>query len=357
MVKKILLVGPKINNRASGLAKFIDNNLKIGIKHYDFKIFDDYLDYSRNKNLFLSLFKNFISFISYLKKSNVDIVQFHCNSDGISFLRKYIELFLAKIFDKPIIVRYGGSSLISFFSGKGILSFFFSTYFSMHDAIITQSPLAGDFLNKFVSKDKIFIVPNFSLSKPSLRKKRNIGYKKVVLFFGGGNIKGDDFRKGSYDLLNLLNTNKHLFNRYIFVCLNPSKNIIMKSKSMNLDNNILFLPRIGYEDTPKLYKKIDLLILPSYGEGFPNSIIECMSHGSVIISTHVGSIPDIITTEKNGYLVNPGDIREISKILEMLDDDIIEKISKNNFNESKEKYGSENGRNSLINVYNSINYT
>jgi len=85
-------------------------------------------------------------------------------------------------------------------------------------------------------------------------------------------------------------------------------------------------------------------IITYNGEGFPNSIIECMSHGCVIISTPVGSIPDIIINEKNGYLVNPSDIRKISSILKILNDNIIEKISKNNFTESKEKYGFENGK-------------
>jgi len=59
-------------------------------------------------------------------------------------------------------------------------------------------------------------------------------------------------------------------------------------------------------------KKRDLLaegtifVLPSYAEGLPIAILEAMAAGNAIVSTSVGSIPEVIT-EKRGRIVKPGD--------------------------------------------------
>ena len=47
----------------------------------------------------------------------------------------------------------------------------------------------------------------------------------------------------------------------------------------------------------------DLLLLPSYREGYPGIIIEALSVGMPVVSTHVGGIPEIIENGHNGVLV------------------------------------------------------
>src|SRR5690606_40232854 len=59
----------------------------------------------------------------------------------------------------------------------------------------------------------------------------------------------------------------------------------------------------------------DILVLPSYSEGLPMSILEAMSYGKTIISTSVGGIPEIVKEGENGFLVTPGDKRSLSEVL------------------------------------------
>jgi glycosyltransferase involved in cell wall biosynthesis len=58
----------------------------------------------------------------------------------------------------------------------------------------------------------------------------------------------------------------------------------------------------------------DVLVMPSFTEGTPNSIIEAMAHGRPIIATKVGGIPDMVDDEA-GILVTPGDVEALSEAM------------------------------------------
>jgi glycosyltransferase involved in cell wall biosynthesis len=47
------------------------------------------------------------------------------------------------------------------------------------------------------------------------------------------------------------------------------------------------------------------------------AILEAMSWGLPVISTTVGGIPEIIVPRKTGILVNPGNIQEIKKAMQL----------------------------------------
>lgn len=51
----------------------------------------------------------------------------------------------------------------------------------------------------------------------------------------------------------------------------------------------------------------DLLLLPSYREGYPGIIIEALSVGLPVIATRVGGISEIIENGRNGVLTEPSD--------------------------------------------------
>ena len=50
-----------------------------------------------------------------------------------------------------------------------------------------------------------------------------------------------------------------------------------------------------------------ILLLPSFSEGFPNSMLEGMAAGLAFIGAPVGAVPEVITDGVEGFLVPPGD--------------------------------------------------
>jgi glycosyltransferase involved in cell wall biosynthesis len=55
------------------------------------------------------------------------------------------------------------------------------------------------------------------------------------------------------------------------------------------------------------YRRLDVFILPSLDEGFGLVAVEAMAMGLPVIGTRVGGIPEILTHDRNGLLVEPGD--------------------------------------------------
>src|SRR5690625_910896 len=82
-------------------------------------------------------------------------------------------------------------------------------------------------------------------------------------------------------------------------------------KDLNLQNNV-FLK--GYTHTPdEIYQKGAFSVLTSKSEGFALSVLESMYNKTPVISYNVRYGPaDMITNNKNGYLVENGNIDELA---------------------------------------------
>jgi len=62
-------------------------------------------------------------------------------------------------------------------------------------------------------------------------------------------------------------------------------------------------------------RKASAYVLPSYNEGLPMSILEAMAAGLPVISTPIGGIPEAITDNVEGLLVQPGDVEALAQAL------------------------------------------
>lgn len=73
----------------------------------------------------------------------------------------------------------------------------------------------------------------------------------------------------------------------------------------------------------RLLTAFDIFVLPSVKEGFPWSVLEAMSAKLPVIATRVGSIPEIIENDINGFIVSPQNPEEIAKYIQILSKDTL----------------------------------
>lgn len=55
-----------------------------------------------------------------------------------------------------------------------------------------------------------------------------------------------------------------------------------------------------------VYRRADVLLLPSYAEGMPLVVLEAMAQGVAVIASRVGGVPDLVRHGETGLLVDPG---------------------------------------------------
>ena len=91
------------------------------------------------------------------------------------------------------------------------------------------------------------------------------------------------------------------------------------SDTLGISNDIHWHGLIPYG--PELfgfYQSADVLVLPSYSEGFPIVIWEAAANCCPVIATSVGGIPDLWEDGKHGLLIPPKDVDAIVKAIKLL---------------------------------------
>ena len=109
-------------------------------------------------------------------------------------------------------------------------------------------------------------------------------------------------------------------------------------KKYNLSKNVVFCGELT--DVRKKMKDSDLYVRPSLLEGFPYGVLEAMASGLPVIATKIGGTPDLLTHEKTGYLVKPGNINDLANAMINLlsNSDVLEAIARNGLELVEKKY-------------------
>jgi glycosyltransferase involved in cell wall biosynthesis len=94
-----------------------------------------------------------------------------------------------------------------------------------------------------------------------------------------------------------------------------------EAKKLGIGEAVKFLGHVSSDDLLKVYPALDALLLPSYTEGVPMTVLEAASVGVPIVATRVGGVGEVITHEENGLLCEAGDIRAMATSLARLYDD------------------------------------
>jgi glycosyltransferase involved in cell wall biosynthesis len=82
---------------------------------------------------------------------------------------------------------------------------------------------------------------------------------------------------------------------------------------LGVQDVISFVGRVT--DVRPYYQDADIFVLPSYGEGMPNVLLEAMASRMPIIATAIPGIVDVLDPGRTGLMVSPGAVDELEEAL------------------------------------------
>ena len=255
-------------------------------------LYNKLLDLNESDLIHIHHSKTWILFTPLLLYKNKTIYSFHGNF-GSSFKKSILEKILIYM-----IVNY-------------------CTLFSKKLIFLTEGQKQNikeyTFFNQQFEK-KSRVINNFIDSKTILKNKKD---KKYGIIFVGRYTK----IKGFEDLMELSKQIKGT-NFYL----------IGDNNFKGDKKNIINIGKVKHNDMIKYYDEVPILILPSYTEAFPMTILEAMARGLVILVSDIPGMREIVKEGRNGYLFPPGDVEKMKELILYLKNkpEEIKRISKNN---------------------------
>lgn len=82
-----------------------------------------------------------------------------------------------------------------------------------------------------------------------------------------------------------------------------------------VSDHVVFLGHVSDEDLADAYDAADVVILPSYSETFPLSVLDAMAREKPIVATNVGGVSHMIVDGKSGLVVPPGDSARLAEAI------------------------------------------
>ena len=283
------------------------------------------------------------------------IVFFWGMAHDLPFFKSKKIIFILTIFDLVFNKPQFAISKINFFREKFLTPLAIRT----SDYYITLSKFTKLELIKYFKIDtkKIFTIPAgfFKIAKSRAKQSNNFKlYQPYILFVGSSsprkNIKGI-----LHSFANLPEEIKNKYNLLFIGSIKSMEKLIkFEIKKNKIIKNFFSLQNIEDHELSLFYKNAELLIFPSFYEGFGIPIIEAQKNGIPIITSRAASMPEVAGDA--ALYVNPFNYNQISlQILKILKNKKLKNQLKNKSLKNYKKFTWENCANQIIKLIKNLN--
>lgn len=273
------------------------------------------------KNILGSFFYFFAALKTILKQyAKIDLLHAH-----IASTPAVVASLITKFTGKPSLVKFAGSRktgdiATSLRSPHGN----FKLGFIKRNAsafVCPSAEIAEELFKHGFDRERVYVIANgvetsvFSPAgiavKSALRQQLGLPARAKIALYAGRLEKG----KGLETLIEAWKAPAIAAAGPAAVLVIAGAGTLLKKLKTSAEGakNIIFA---GWQDDISSYLKAsDIFVLPSSGEGMPNSLLEAMACGLGCVGTDIGGIRELISNRSSGLLFEPGNAPALAEAI------------------------------------------
>lgn len=255
-----------------------------------------------------------IEFLRLKKRHSFGLVHVHARTGLFSFaIAKKLGLYSEKLISTQhgdAVDAYKSLCKIKLSHTRRLLTTLYHrfyviplTLFSLQQAdivVVTSTLVRNNAINFFkVPRKKMFFIVDAASNPVDLP---SFSRRPIFLFVGrlvqrkNINIIIEAFK--------LLNKSYPQAKLYIVGNGPERENLEILASKLNLNNKVVFTGSIPEAELERLYSESLGVLMPSFHEGVSNILPEAMSHGTPVIATYESGAKDVMSNEKDGFIVD-----------------------------------------------------
>jgi glycosyltransferase involved in cell wall biosynthesis len=229
----------------------------------------------------------------------IDLIQVQA-SDYQQFWEATLYVAMARALRRPVLMRLGGAFDLFYDGSSPTLKRLIARAIARPDMLIVQSEYWRGVLARVGRSDGVVVLNNFILEASIGNSRSKTPSSPTCLFIAGSEAR----RKGLDVLLDALDRLRTagVGVRVVMIAVPPVA--AERIAAAGFGDAIEMRGDLSRDEVLREMRRADIFLLPSFGEGFPNSLVEAMAQGMAAIVTPVGSVPEAIG-EGGGALVVP----------------------------------------------------
>lgn len=243
--------------------------------------------------------------------SRIKIIHIHTASN-VSFRRSALWVSLARCFHKKSILHIHGGGFKAYYQTNPS---WIHAVLEQCDCIVALNDVWKSYFVDELHCKNVCVIKN-PVPDPILVPEQRHDSRFHLLFLG---LITEE--KGIFDFLEMLAVHRmELADRVMLHIGGDGKveELQKKIEEWNLGTFVRYEGFVSGVHKSMLFNRSDALILPSYTEGLPISILEAMTYSMPVLTTPVGGIPEVVHNGVNGLLFQPGDKDAMFQALKLL---------------------------------------
>ncbi len=249
----------------------------------------------------------------------VDLLHIHLSVRGSSY-RKAVLAKMARMLKVPYVVHLHGTDYREFWNAAPApLRVEICRMFALSEGVIVLGKFWATVIRDIepLSAPKIVVLPNATATTGFQRVRSHANDPVRITFLGQLGR-----RKGTPDLLDAL-AKLNVTPNWVATIAGDGAIAEARAqiKALGIGDKVKLSGWLTTQARTPLLEQTDILVLPSYAENLPMVLLEAFAYGIPTVTTPVGAIPEVVTSNHNGILVQPGNIEALSQAIQSLVDD------------------------------------